>query len=288
MLKRLLGRFRRVSPRPATEREFSILRAILAGGDERHHKLLAQMERAPGIERASAPADTFRVGPSSTFEDLLFPLELERVESEWLAVEDRLSGRHLLFRVVVGRHGFLLRLEGRTVDGGAWPSEWEPDIPDSAPVPMLTLPSVEDQQLAERRVRQALGEWLAIPLPGEGVVTNPPADAEELAATESRLRGILPTTYRQLLGISNGLRVGEMYIHGTSDMHLVDDPHLDGVLVAWGADESDDFVVVVSRDGREGVYRVDIHDHERKPIEVAADFRDYLVQRTATILRSPK
>ena len=111
----------------ATADEVAVLRSILSGTDARFGQLIGQLERAPGIKRKNPTPDTFRVAPTSTFDDLSFPLEVGRLSSVWVTVRDALSERDLQFRVAVGRHGFLLGLEGRTNDGRPWPSEWRID-----------------------------------------------------------------------------------------------------------------------------------------------------------------
>lgn len=275
-LRTLTGRKR---SRP-TEPELAVIRSLLTSSDPRHGQLVAQLERAPDIERVNPTPDTFRIAPTSTFDDLSFELAVDRIASDWLPVIDLLSGRELQFRVVVGRHGFLRGLEGRTMDGDPWPSAWEPAEASLAASSMalLELPSIAEQQRLQDHGRRKLEAWLDGPVPKNAVVT-PPAFEPDSGPTVP-VGGVLPRAFREFLSISNGLDAGPARIHGTADLYEINNTSLPLVAVAWDSDDTDDFIVGVSVDGRdEGVYRINVHGPEPHPIKIASDFREYLRER---------
>jgi hypothetical protein len=268
-------------PGQAAEREMAALRLILAGDDSRYQQIIGQMERAPEIERSNPTPETFRVGPTSTFDDLSFPLELERVASEWLPIEDSVTGRMLEFRVVVGRHGFLRGLEGRAVDGLGWPQEWQPRLPlGSTPWNVLALPSIEEQARIQEKGRQDVRAWLGAALPDSARVF-PPAREVDIARFELRVGGALPARYREFLQITDGLDLVTIRINGIHDVYKVDHSTFPGIVIAWDSDD-DDFIVVLSHDGGDqATYRINVHDPEANPVSFAADFREYLLGRIA-------
>ena len=141
LLRRALRPRSRAGP---TDGELAALGLILGDEDPRLRKVRDQLIRAPTIKREKPTSSSFRVGPTSTFDDLSFPLEVDRLESEWMRVRDTQSGRDLEFRVVIGRHGFLQGLEGRATDGGPWPSSWSVDpTGHGTSEPLIRLPSAE-------------------------------------------------------------------------------------------------------------------------------------------------
>ena len=222
--------------------------------------------------------DQFRVGPTSTFDDLSFPLELERLESEWLRVTDQESGRDLQFRVVVGRHGFLRGLEGRTTDGGEWPRTWSVNavtIP-TPPRVLIDLPSADAARAFQSETRGSLAKWIGVPLSGE-FEFHPPASPAQIAARERTIGGQFPTGFRDFLSITDGLDSKAITIHGHEDVYELDNPFHSLVLIAWDSDDVDDFVVAVSLEsGNEAVYRIDVHDDDARPVSLAEDFASFL------------
>src|ERR671918_750319 len=122
-LRSLLGAGRRTFK--ATPQEVAALHRVLDGGDPRYRKLVEQLETAPSVTRDHPSPDALVVNPSSTFDDLLFPLEVTEIASDWVRIRDARSGRDLKFRARVVRSGFLKDLEGITADGGPWPADWE-------------------------------------------------------------------------------------------------------------------------------------------------------------------
>jgi hypothetical protein len=286
VLRRLADQLRKLAAKDApqaTEVEKSVLRWILAGDDSRYAKLIAQLHRAEEIERSNPTPDTYRVGPTFTFDDLSFPLELDRVASDWVGIEDSVTGRSLEFRVVVGPHGFLRGLEGRTVDGQPWPSEWVPQTDArEAPRDVLKLPSIEEQDRIQRTGLEGLRRWLGVPLPASARVL-PPATEAEIAAFEVRVGGALPTRFREFLRITDGLDLGPMEeLHGVHDLYEAEGTLLPGIVVAWDSDDEDDFIVVVPHDGRDqATYRINVHDADARPVVIAEDFRRYLQERVA-------
>ncbi len=278
----------KASPRPE---ELAILRAILVGPDPRYQKLIAQFEQAPQLDRLTPTPTTFRVGPTSTFEDLSFPLETKRVVSEWVSVRDTLSGRTLEFRVVVGRHGFLRGLEGRTEDEQPWPSTWsaDPAALKSLPAGLLDLPALAEQGKGQDMGRRDLTEWLGTALPSSALFVQP-ATEPMIAAHERRLGGTFPRMFRAFLGITDGLDLDGLRIHGVDDVYEIDNVHMAAWLVAWDADDVDDFIVVVAHDGiDQSVYRINLHrPDETWPARIADDFRGYLRERVRHMAEESK
>jgi hypothetical protein len=258
-----------------------VVRTILSGQDPRLKMIGDQLERAPELIREYPGVGQFRVGPTSTFDDLSFPLETERLESGWLEVTDVASGRELQFRVAVGRHGFLRGLEGRTTDGGVWPRGWtvDPSALYPTPGPLLTLPPPSEASAFQARARERLAEWLDTKS-SDGLQLLPPASSPAIAAREQTLGGSFPNGYRTFLGITDGLETGTLRILGHKDAYDIDSQFLPAIVVAWDADDTDDFVVAVSRDGRdETVYRIDVHDPDARPVPLAPDFASFLRDR---------
>ncbi len=266
----------------ATEDELAVLGTILSGPDPRFQKLIAQLQRAPEIERVNPSPGSFRVAPTSTFDDISFPLEVQRIDSDWLALRDALSGRDLEFRVSVGRHGFLRGLEGRTRDGKQWPRSWEVDRSSLKPPhrELLRLPSLDEQRELQDTARRRLSEWLETELPREILLFRPAGEAE-IAMGERRFGGRLPEAYRRFLLITDGLDLRDGFgIAGINDAYEIDNAHLPLVHVAWDADDTDEFLVALPHDGRDqAVYRIDVHDPEARPRKIAAEFRGYLASR---------
>jgi hypothetical protein len=264
-----------------TEAEVIVLRALLCGPDPRLRKIGDQLERAPEIEREFPGKGHFRVGPTSTFDDLSFVLEVDRLESDWLGVRDSASGRDLEFRVVVGRHGFLRGLEGRTVDGGDWPKVWSVDRSALNPrsTALLALPSAAAAEAAQARALAGLSAWIGIEVAGE-IVTYPPATTAHVAARERELGGAFPKGYRRFLGFTDGLDAPAIRIHGLRDVYTYDNPDIAAVVVAWADDDLGNYVLIVGLDGRdESIYQANV-DAESSDLEVVAtDFADLLRHR---------
>lgn len=57
----------------------------------------------------------------------------------------------------------------------------------------------------------------------EGLVTNDPADTVDLEVADALLPGGLPFALRELLQVSNGVRVGETEVFGTSRLIAVNE-----------------------------------------------------------------
>ena len=275
-----LARLLRRPPRRATEDERAAARHVLAGDDPRHELLARQLERAP-VTRTRPDETSLRVSPDYTTDDLRFPFEVVRLESGWVPTRDLLSGRGLDFRIVVVRGGFM-SLEGRTADGSPWPEQWKPDLTVAIdPDLRLRLPSPEAIERQQREARRGLEEWLGGEIPRD-METFPPATEAQLNARELDLRGTFPRSLRELYAISDGLESNELRLFGHADAYTVDNPHLPALLLAWDADNRDDFVVVVSlAGGDESVYRLDVHVDVPAPEAIAPDVRSYLSERLA-------
>lgn len=274
-LDRILGRRPRSLP---TKDEIAVLGIILSGGDPRLRLVHAQLAEAPEIIRENPAQDHFRATPASTKEDRLFPLEVQRLESDWVRLVEQASGRELEFRAVIGPHGFLMGLEGRTLDGAPWPRDWSVRIEDAdvPSQPLITLPSAERIERFEREARQRLGEWLGTPVL-ESVRVSPPGTEAALASRERSLGGRFPPGYRKFLSITDGVRVAGLDIFGHSDARTINTPHLAALMVAWDADNQAEYPVAVALDGEdEAVYRVDPDNPEAVPTRIAESFADYV------------
>lgn len=286
ILRRIADLIRGVGPGTAaraTEGEMAVLRYLLSGIDPRYRQLLAQMTRAPEIERSHPAPDLLQVGPTSTFEDLSFPLETERIASDWVPIVDSLTGRTLEFRIVVGRHGFLRGLEGRTTDGKQWPEPWLPDFSIAARLASpLQLPSIEEQTAMQKKGVLDLRAWLDDPAAGITRVF-PPALEPHIAQAELRLGGRLPTSYKEFVRISNGVDLKGSQILGLDDLHEVAHGLLPGVVVSWDSDGQDEFILALSLDGHDqAIYRLEVHDGDANPRPIAPDFREYLRHRVGS------
>jgi hypothetical protein len=256
-----------------------VLEAVLSGSDPRYSKIIGQLQRAPEIHREYPTPDTFSVGPTSTFDDLSFHLEVGHLASEWLRVTDERSERELEFRVVLGRHGFLMGLEGRTVDGGPWPSDWELKVESAKRVrpDLLKLPSIAEQDRMEAKARDQVRAWLDHDLPLWAQV-YPPARESSIAERERHLDARFADGFRTFLGITDGLDLRDIHLYGTADVYVTEGLDIRGLVIGWAGDDEDDYVVVLSRDGGvdEAVYRMNIHEQDGAPVLIAPTFASYL------------
>ncbi len=251
---------------------------VLQGGDPRFEALIEQLRTTPRVNRERPTSDTFRVSPTSTFEDLNFVLEVTRLQSAWVPVEEVHSGRRLEFRVAVARSGFLEVLEGRTTDGKPWPDVWDVMPPDAQPpeVPPLVLPSLAEIEAAQAHARLELEAWLAIALPPD-VTLYPPVTEAAVRLREEDLGVRLTVGHFELLAITDGLEWRQLRVLGHGDLRLLEGPALRGIVVAWDSDDTDDFVIAQAGDGTaETVHRVDVHERRVEPREIAPDVRSYL------------
>jgi hypothetical protein len=252
---------------------------ILGDADPRLVLVARQLETTPKAIREYPTADSFRVRPESTYENLNFPLEVSRLDSDWLEIIDATSHHRLRFRAAVGRHGFLLGLEGVTLDDGPWPRDWSLVPGDDPPGDeLMTLPSLEESERFQVGARQQLSSWLEVDVPKQ-MTFYPPAPTAMIAAREIELGAPLPTSFRTFLGIADGFDARPFRLHGYRDVSQIDDPNLPLVLLASDSDDKDEFLVAASLAGDERIYRIDIHVAEPKPVEIAPDFRAYLRRR---------
>jgi hypothetical protein len=267
-------------PRP-TAREVAVARRLLSGEDRRLQILTRQFETAREVERVRE-GDAFRVGPAYTTTDLMFTFDAQRAESRWLRFTDVKSGRELDFRVVVVRGGFLKGLEGRTVDGNPWPEDWAVD-PAQAPIeseepPYLVLPSEADIAKAQEAARSGLIKWLGLARLGD-VETFPPASEAALAARELEV-GLYSPSYRAFLAMTDGFESHLLRVLGYRDSYPLDSVHIPALLVAWDADDQDDYVVAIPIGGSDDqVYRIDVHDESALPRPIAPSLGAYLARR---------
>lgn len=277
----LLARLRRSAAkgsRGSSPEEVRVLQRVLQGGDPRFELLIEQLRTTPAVTRERPTADTFRVSPTSTFEDLNFVFEVTHLQSAWVPVEDVHSGRRLEFRVAVARSGFLEVLEGRTADGSPWPDVWDAAPPGASPpaVPALVLPSLAEMEVAQARARADLEAWLAIALPPK-LTLYPPVTEAAVRLCEEDLGVWLTVQHVELLAITDGLEWRQLRLLGHADLRLLDDPAHRGIVVAWDSDDTDEFIVTQAGDGTDqAVLRVDVHDRKRRRREMAPDLRSYL------------
>jgi hypothetical protein len=275
-LRRLGGDAR--SSRHASGSEVRALRHVLQGSDPRFALLLDQLRTTPKIRRERPAPDRLLVGPTSTFENLAFVLEVTRISSAWVPVIEVGSGRVLEFRVSVVRSGFLEALQGRTADGAPWPEPW--DVAEPAETytraPALVLPSVEELLAAQRRARDELAAWLGVALP-RSVTLYPPVGEEAIKARAAVLESTFPHGYRHFLSITDGLELGDLRVLGHDDVYVLDDVGHDGLAIAWDVDDRDDLVVVLARDGRdETVRQMEVHDRTGSEAFLAPDVAGWL------------
>lgn len=284
-MKWLRGLVRSGEESPTTS-EVAVLDAILHGDDPRLRLIQQQLVRAPAIQRDHPAPDRYRVHPLSTFDDLSFQLEVGRLESRPLRVTDEATKRDLEFKVIVGRHGFLRGLEGRTLDDQPWPDEWSVELPVPRPdKPLMTLPPIDEVAAEQEAARRRLSQWLGVPIRDE-VELIPPATEAAIEARQLEIGGRFSSGYRTLLDITDGLSVHGLYVHGHRDARPISNPVMPALLVAWDADDRDEFVVVTSLDpADDGVYRVDVHDETATPHVIADTFAEYL--RVSVTPREP-
>jgi hypothetical protein len=82
------------------------------------------------------------------------------------------------------------------------------------------------------------------------------------------------------LQITDGLDLVTIRINGIHDLYELDHSTFPGVVIAWDGDDDDDFIVVLSHDGRDqATYRINVHDPEATLVPLATDFREYLRER---------
>ena len=282
-LRRVLGQ----DIRP-TESEVLVLRAILGVADTgvedldpRLTSIASQLARAQEVTREYPGPDQYRAAPTWTFDDLTFPLEIDRIASDPIVIRDEQTGRELEFRAVIGRSGFLRALEGRTMDGGPWPRDWSiaTQPATGGDHPKLVLPSLEEQRAFERIAREALRDWLGVQVP-KGTELLPPASSAAVAAAESRSGGPFSDDYKRFLAITDGLETPDIRLFGHRDAYVADAAPWPAVAIAWDSYDVDDFIVVLSLDDEDDhVYRIDVHDEGAKPQSIAVDFRSYLGAR---------
>lgn len=273
-LTRVLGR--REASRP-TDAEIRAVQHVTAGQDPRLNLIAEQIRRGPEVKRDRPSPNLFSLTPAYSFDDLTMYLEVEGIESVWLPIEDVLSGRTLEFRVIIGRHGFLRALEGRVRDGEPWPDRWDVAEVDPATArQVLFLPPEAEHRATVEAAKAQLEEWLTMALEPD-VKLYPPPSAATLVSREQTLGGSLPPTFREFLSITDGLEFRGLRLLGHRDIYPVDSPRLSALAVAWDADDSDDFLVVVAPGGSDDrVLRLDVHLPEHELLAVADTFRDYL------------
>ena len=213
----------------ATDFEILVTQAILRGSDPRYLLLIDQLRRAPSVEREYPDTDAFRVRPTSSWEDLDFELEVSRIASGWLPVIDRRSGRPLRFRMVVGRHGFILGLEGLTEDGAPWPKDWSVDSEglSGGPADLLDLPSLEQQRLDDAERRSRLRDWLGSDLQLRSGCTRPrrrPQRRQRGAARRAPAGRV-----RDFMAFS-GADFKDLHLHGHEDIYPLESRRMAGVI----------------------------------------------------------
>lgn len=198
--------------------------------------------------------------------------------SDWIPVSEAPGGRALELRFVVSQAG-IVELAGRTLDGQPWPKAWEVRTEDldaiRAHAPWLRLPTPADIRASHAHAVAVIEQWLgeAGALRGRrGVVSvEPPAAAAAIATFEAAQGFQLPTAYRELLEVADGIEVGRHVVMGTRDAYRLDIPGPDRLVIA-PPDETGALVLAPSGE----VLWVDIDDPTSDGRRLASDLRGWL------------
>jgi hypothetical protein len=278
VLKKLASLMRSHTSTPPTASEVIAARAVLHGTDPRLNLLAQQLEQAVQVVREYPRPDEFRVRPAWTYDNLTFPLEVDRIVSKELVLSDKGSGRQLGFRAVVGRSGFLYGLEGRTLDGEPWPREWDvlATAIDEQVDPLIILPSLEEQSAFTAMAREQLKSWVGCEPPARFALF-PPATVAAIASVQERIGSVFSEGFTKFLSVTDGIEGPDLRLFGHRDVYELDEVLQAPIAVGWDSDDVDDFVVAISRfHGDDKVYRIDIHDRGAIPQVIAPGFREYL------------
>jgi len=181
-------------------------------------------------------------------------------------------------RRVVSQAG-IIELDGRARDGRPWPKAWDVrgEDPDAirARAPWLRLPSSAAIRASRAHAVAIIEQWLGEPgaLKGRRGVASvqPPAAAVTIAAFETAQGFRLPSAYRELLQVADGVEIGRHVVMGTSDAYRLDIPGPDQLVIA-PPDETGALVLAPSGE----VLWVDIDDPASDGRRLAADLRAWL------------
>jgi hypothetical protein len=213
--------------------EIEVIKEILPAEDSRSEKLLSQAINAPGVERSLRGHDSYEVTIPYVLDAAnLIDLD-DDIQSPSIDVVLAPTQRKARFHVRLLRGGFLHSLVGHTLDGGPWPLEWTKyhhAIDDVVEVPIQNwLPrELSDQERSS--ILRNLEQWARVPV-GQLTKYNQddlrvylPSAERDIAMLEQREQLSLPSEYRSMLGVTNGIDViaGRPFVvGGTRDLRRV-------------------------------------------------------------------
>ncbi len=265
--------------------ELAVAEAALAEGGPIAERLLRQLREGGtktagrwgrlSVWRLIGDDGSYALRVSTT--DPVRDVPREGWTSDWIPVSEVAGGRGLELRLVVSQAG-IVEVEGRTHDGQPWPKDWEARNEDLDAIrargPWLRLPTAADIR-AFRSHAVVIEQWLGEPgaLKGRRGVTSvqPPAAAATIAAFETAQGFRLPSAYRELLQLADGVEVGRHVVLGTRDAYRLDMPGPDRLVIA-PPDETGALVLALSGE----VLWVDIDDTASDGRRLAADLRAWL------------
>jgi hypothetical protein len=200
------------------EEERSLLEALLRNGDDPRSALLIEQVRRSQSWSREVAGDEFVLTLPYTTEDLFVDLPGD-VVGPWAVVHDSRTGKPLRFRVEIARAGIFRCLRGRS-DDMPWPRSWSFSEAELRDLPPLRLPELRTPE----DCLNALRDWLQLNDLPEGVAVQcwPPASLDDLARLEAEQGACLPPSYRALLSVTDGLRIGNGDLLGTADLYIVD------------------------------------------------------------------
>ncbi len=252
-----------------------MVRALLERPDDHRTELvITQVAEAGRVDRSNPDRSSFEMRLPHTTAGLDVDLPRDFF-SGWQAVRVD-SGTRCEFAVEIGRSGIFRCLRGRT--DGEWPRRWSVPDDELARLVPAALPAFVEGEACLRRLRPLVGD---APQPGKRLVVGctDPADDDALARVEAEHGASLPASYRQFLLATDGLLLGDEFLHGTVDAYPVD---LEGarwwVIASIYGVES----IVVPADGDDGPVLLWPHDASRDQAqELAADFASFLRESLA-------
>lgn len=202
--------------------------------------------------------------------------------SDWIPVQT-LGRRDLELKIQIHEAGIIGFL-GETADRAPWPKHWD-GIPANlddirAKGPWLRFPTAAEAEAEQERIAAVIGDWLDDPTLIRRVrgslQAEKPASPEELAGLASTESFELPSAYRELLAVANGIRAGHVEILGTRDAYRLDVQGPPRLVIA---SPNEDGVLTLEESGQ--VVWIDIDDHTASGEVVAPELRRYLAEKLA-------